>query len=209
MGNNSHKPAIRFQGFTDAWEQRKLGDIADTKTGPFGTQLSAKEYTASGIPVINVKNIGTGCIQENDLDYVSESTAKRLSDHIIQENDIVFGRKGAIGRHAIIGKTQNNWVQGSDCIRVRFKPGIVASYVNAQLQTANVIDHLSMNAYGSTMLTLTTDMINSIPLLMPEEAEQSEIAHVFSDIDNLITLYHLKLEKLKNIKQSLLQNMFV
>ena len=119
-----------------------MGDIADTKTGPFGTQLSAKEYTASGIPVINVKNIGTGCIQENDLDYVSESTAKRLSDHIIQENDIVFGRKGAIGRHAIIGKTQNNWVQGSDCIRVRFKPGIVASYVNAQLQTANVIDHL-------------------------------------------------------------------
>ena len=207
--DGSNNPEIRFIGFTDPWEQRKLGDIADTKTGPFGTQLSAKEYTASGIPVINVKNIGTGCIQENDLDYVSESTAKRLSDHIIQENDIVFGRKGAIGRHAIIGKTQNNWVQGSDCIRVRFKPGIVASYVNAQLQTANVIDHLSMNAYGSTMLTLTTDMINSIPLLMPEEAEQSEIAHVFSDIDNLITLYHLKLEKLKNIKQSLLQNMFV
>ena len=207
--DGSNNPEIRFIGFTDPWEQRKLGDIADTKTGPFGTQLSAKEYTASGIPVINVKNIGTGCIQENDLDYVSESTAKRLSDHIIQENDIVFGRKGAIGRHAIIGKTQNNWVQGSDCIRVRFKPGIVASYVNAQLQTANVIDHLYMNAYGSTMLTLTTDMINSIPLLMPEEAEQSEIAHVFSDIDNLITLYHLKLEKLKNIKQSLLQNMFV
>ena len=179
------------------------------RDGSNNPEISAKEYTASGIPVINVKNIGTGCIQENDLDYVSESTAKRLSDHIIQENDIVFGRKGAIGRHAIIGKTQNNWVQGSDCIRVRFKPGIVASYVNAQLQTANVIDHLSMNAYGSTMLTLTTDMINSIPLLMPKEAEQSEIAHVFSDIDNLITLHHLKLEKLKNIKQSLLQNMFV
>ena len=185
-----------------------MGDIADTKTGPFGTQLSAKEYTASGIPVINVKNIGTGCIQENDLDYVSESTAKRLSDHIIQENDIVFGRKGAIGRHAIIGKTQNNWVQGSDCIRVRFKPGIVASYVNAQLQTANVIDHLSMNAYGSTMLTLTTDMINSIPLLMPEEAEQSEIAHVFSDIDNLITLHQRKYEKLITVKKSMLEKMF-
>ena len=207
--DGSNNPEIRFIGFTDPWEQRKLGDIADTKTGPFGTQLSAKEYTTSGIPVINVKNIGTGFIQENDLDYVSEGTAKRLNDHIIRENDIVFGRKGAIGRHAIIGKTQNNWVQGSDCIRVRFKPGIVASYVNAQLQTTNVIDYLSMNAYGSTMLTLTTDMINSIPLLMPEEAEQAEIAHVFSDIDNLITLHQRKLEKLKNIKQSLLQNMFV
>ena len=208
MGNNSHKPAIRFQGFTDAWEQRKLGDIADTKTGPFGTQLSAKEYTTSGIPVINVKNIGTGCIQENDLDYVSEGTAKRLNDHIIRENDIVFGRKGAIGRHAIIGKTQNNWVQGSDCIRVRFKPGIVASYVNAQLQTTNVIDYLSMNAYGSTMLTLTTDMINSIPLLMPEEAEQAEIAHVFSDIDNLITLHQRKYQKLITVKKSMLEKMF-
>ena len=192
--DGSNNPEIRFIGFTDPWEQRKLGDIADTKTGPFGTQLSAKEYTTSGIPVINVKNIGSGCIQENDLDYVSEGTAKRLNDHIIRENDIVFGRKGAIGRHAIIGKTQNNWVQGSDCIRVRFKPGIVASYVNAQLQTTNVIDYLSMNAYGSTMLTLTTDMINSIPLLMPEEAEQAEIAHVFSDIDNLITLHQRKFE---------------
>lgn len=59
----------------------KLNDIAELKTGPFGTQFSASEYVSEGIPVINVKNIGYGSIIETGLDHVSKNTLERLSEH--------------------------------------------------------------------------------------------------------------------------------
>lgn len=68
----------------------KLNDIAELKTGPFGTQFSASEYVSEGIPVINVKNIGYGSIIETGLDHVSKNTLERLSEHKLKEGDIVF-----------------------------------------------------------------------------------------------------------------------
>ena len=208
MAAKRNVPQLRFPGFTDDWEQRKLGDIAEIKTGPFGTQLNAKEYTIEGVPVINVKNIGNGNVRIVDLDYVSEVTASRLKEHRIKENDIVFGRKGAIGRHTIIRKPEDGWLQGSDCIRVRFDKGVDALYVNATLQTKHVLDYLSANAYGSTMLTLTTDMIAGIPCFMPENAEQAKIAQLIDNIDNLITLHQRNLDAVRQYKMGMLQKMF-
>ena len=95
----------------------KLGDIADFKTGPFGTQFKASEYTQTGIPVINVKNIGNGLIIEGEIEYISPKTRDRLSSHIIHHGDIVFARKGSVERHAYIEKKYDGWVQGSDCIK--------------------------------------------------------------------------------------------
>ena len=97
----------------------KLREISELKTGPFGTQFSAKEYVSEGIPVINVKNIGYGNIISEGLDYVGNSTLERLSEHKLKTGDIVFGRKGSVDRHCLITKEQDGWMQGSDCIRVR------------------------------------------------------------------------------------------
>lgn len=123
-------PEIRFPGFDGEWSHCVLGDTAEIKTGPFGTQLSSNEYVHQGVPVINVKNIGIGHIIDSDLDYISEEKASSLHEHIILAGDIVFGRKGAIDRHAIINIQQSGWVQGSDCIRVRFNDTVVPSYFN-------------------------------------------------------------------------------
>ena len=207
--NGAKVPEFRFKGFTGDWEQRKLGDISDIKTGPFGTQLKATEYVPSGTPVINVKNIGAGCILDEELDYVPEQTAMRLSEHKIIVNDIVFGRKGAIGRHAIIGSPQNGWLQGSDCIRVRLNESVEPSYVNGYLQSGNVYDYLSIYAYGSTMLTLTTDMISSIPVSFPKKEEQKAIGKYLSELGTLITLHQRKADALKALKKGMLQKMFV
>src|SRR5699024_4518562 len=98
------------------WKVNRLKYAAVVKTGPFGTQLSASEYSDEGIPVINVKNIGYGTIIEDDLDYVPDEVCQRLAQHQLQLGDIVFGRKGAVDKHAIITESQIGWVQGSDCI---------------------------------------------------------------------------------------------
>ena len=65
------------------------------QTGPFGTQLKASDYTDEGVPVINVRNIGYGDLRPEKLEFVPEGTAERLSVHVLQESDIVLGRKGA------------------------------------------------------------------------------------------------------------------
>jgi len=94
---------------------------AELKTGPFGTQLKASEYTKSGIPVINVRNIGMGGIKPDKLEYISDETRNRLSSHVLLKDDIVFGRKGAVERHVFIRSEQHGWFQGSDCLRLRLK----------------------------------------------------------------------------------------
>ena len=198
-------PEIRFPGFTAPWKQCELGEISSIKTGPFGTQLSAKEYVPYGRPVINVKNIGTGYVIEKDLDCISEQTALRLKDHILFENDVVFGRKGAIDRHAFIKREQNGWLQGSDCIRVRVSPGFLGSYFNAYLQTTIANTYLSTKAHGSTMSTLTTNMISSLPVWLPELAEQKHIAKTISCIDDCITFHQRELEAEQQKKKALMQ----
>ena len=88
--------------FVDAGE-------ANIKTGPFGTQLKAAEYVESGTPVINVRNVRFGEIRKAKLEYINEKTTKRLSSHLLEEDDIVFGRKGAVERHAFITKDQSGY----------------------------------------------------------------------------------------------------
>ena len=93
---------------------------AELKTGPFGTQLKASDYTENGTPVINVRNIGFGGIKVDKLEFISPATRDRLSSHVLKNEDIVFGRKGAVERHVFIRQEQNGWFQGSDCLRLRF-----------------------------------------------------------------------------------------
>ena len=120
----------------------KNGEI-EIKTGPFGTQLKAAEYVESGTPVLNVKNLGYSTVVTTKVDYVGEKTLERLSMHILKEGDIVFGRKGAVDRHAYIGANEAGWMQGSDCIRLRVKTNkINPRYLSYYFLSRNNSDYL-------------------------------------------------------------------
>ena len=165
----------------------KLNDIAELKTGPFGTQFSASEYVSEGIPVINVKHIGYGSIIEKGLDHVSKNTLERLSEHKLKEGDIVFGRKGSVDRHCLIRREQNGWMQGSDCIRVRFTDASVYSeFVSYYLLTDAVKMKIDNSAVGSTMASLNTDILRDIDIILPDYAEQKSIALTLGIIDKKI-----------------------
>ena len=166
----------------------KLRDISELKTGPFGTQFSASEYVAEGIPVINVKNIGYGSILVSGLDHVSENTLEKLSEHKLQEGDIVFGRKGSVDRHCLIRKGQDGWMQGSDCIRVRFTDATVyPEFVSYYLLTDAVKMKINNSAVGSTMASLNTDILGDIDIILPDFEEQKRIALILGTIDKRIS----------------------
>src|SRR4051812_24111724 len=104
------------------WRRLTIGELvenhqADVRTGPFGTQLRASDYTETGVPVLNVRNLGYGGVRKVNVDLVDAGVQERLSTHILRKNDVVFGRKGAVDRHALIRSAEAGWMQGSDCIR--------------------------------------------------------------------------------------------
>ena len=166
----------------------KLGELVDFQTGPFGTQFSASEYVNEGIPVINVKNIGVGMVIRENLDYISEQTRDRLSQHILKTGDIVFGRKGSVDRHAYIFQNENGWVQGSDCIRARKKTQVNMLFLSQYLEGNGVKKQIINAAVGSTMPSLNTDILKDVIVLLPNIEEQNRISEVLKKIDDKICL---------------------
>ncbi|SNT09999.1 type I restriction enzyme, S subunit [Azospirillum sp. RU38E] len=163
-------------------------DEAAIKTGPFGTQLKAAEYVEHGVPVINVRNIGFGTIRDEKLEFIDDTTANRLNSHRLRSNDIVFGRKGAVERHVLIGPNQNGWIQGSDCLRLRLNPGrIIPRFASYCL----LLDHhkswiMGQASHGATMPTLNQDIIERIELPQPPPSTQRRIVSILSAYDDLI-----------------------
>jgi type I restriction enzyme, S subunit len=120
----------------DQWRSTTIQEYvnrseAELKTGPFGTQLHASDYVENGTPVINVRNIGFGAVIPENLEYIADETVGRLSSHLLKTGDIVFGRKGAVERHAFIAPNQDSWFQGSDCLRLRVSsPELVPRFLS-------------------------------------------------------------------------------
>ena len=181
------------------------------KTGPFGTQLKASDYVAKGTPVINVRNIGLGTVVEEKLEYISDITRDRLKDHIVRENDIVFGRKGAVERHSFIDYKHNNWFQGSDCIRLRVNSGKIyprfMSYYFLTNDHKNAI--MQECAHGTIMASLNQSILKQMKLPMPKYSEQKAIAATLSCLDDKIELNNRINKNLEEMAQAIFKSWFV
>lgn len=161
---------------------------AEVKTGPFGTQLKASEYTCSGTPVLNVKNLGYSRVIRDKLDYVGDDTLARLSSHILKTGDIVFGRKGAVDRHAYITETENGWMQGSDCIRLRILNGSYnPRYISYCFLTQKHKKFMEMMcSHGTTMASLNQKIIEQISFPCPEREKQDQVVALLESFDKKI-----------------------
>lgn len=190
------------------WGTNRLRYVASVKTGPFGTQLSADEYVDEGVPIINVKNIGYGSILAEDLDFVPETVADRLSVHRLKIDDIVFGRKGAVDKHAIITDEYVDWVQGSDCIRVRSNSEIDSGYLNYLFDSTYFGSYVMLYAVGSTMPSMSSDILLNARILIPPVHEQREIAAYLNSqcgkIDAIIKNKQAQLDTIRQHKKSLI-----
>lgn len=163
------------------------GSVA-IKTGPFGTQLKASEYVSHGTPVLNVRNLGYATVNVDKLEMVSDETLERLSAHKLMTDDIVFGRKGAVERHAYISANENGWMQGSDCIRLRvlsdsINPRYLSYYFLTKQHKAFM---MAMCSHGTTMASLNQKIIEKITFPMPDRSVQDNIVSVLATLDERI-----------------------
>ena len=181
------------------------------KTGPFGTQLKASEYVEYGTPVLNVRNLGFGTVNSDKLEMVSNETLERLDAHRLIKGDIVFGRKGAVERHAFVSENENGWMQGSDCIRLRVlndavNPRFLSYYFLTKQHKAFMI---SMCSHGTTMASLNQKIIEKIEIPLPERSIQDKIVEILSVFDKRIMINQKINKNLEQQAQAYFDELFV
>lgn len=157
---------------------------ADYQTGPFGTMLKASEYSAEGSPLISVGEIREGYFTIYDhTPRICERIKLKLPQFVLEEGDIVFGRKGAINRNAIVTKSQAGWFLGSDGIRLRLTEKHDPAFFSYFLRTAMIGQWLLSNGPGAIMPSLNQKILDRVPLFLPPKSEQQRISGVLSAID--------------------------
>lgn len=204
-------PEIRFAGFAEPWEQRRLGDISEIRTGPFGSTLHADDYVSNGIPIITTEHFKSGILPQstNGLPQVSEADYMRLSAYTLDDGDIVFSRVGSIDINAIITPFQNNWLFSGRVLRVRPQNEVSSKFLHARLETESIKADIRTRAVGQTMPSINTEILKNTTLVFPTSLEeQGQIGLHFAHLDNLLTLYQRKLDRLVILKQAMLEKMF-
>lgn len=185
-------------------------DGGSIKTGPFGTVLKASEYTAEGVPLISVREIGHGMFHVDErTPRVNAATTSRLPEYLLEEGDIVFARKGGIERCALVGMKQAGWFLGSDGIRLRPPKTCDARFLAASLQTVAVKEWLIQNSTGSTMASLNQGTVARLPISLPGIKEQVRVADILSALGDRIILLRETNTTLEALAQALFKSWFV
>ena len=182
--------------------------LKNIQTGPFGSQLHAEDYIEGGICVINPANIVEGCIVPDNRCSVTESKAQELSRHILNKGDIVFARRGEMGRCAYFGGGFRQYLCGTGCIKIQCNANLMPEFISWFLQTSCVKQYLTLNSVGTTMANLNTTIISSIPVVFPPISEQEKVVEYIKnkncEIDCALKNKLSIVEKLTEYKKSLI-----
>lgn len=174
------------------WQTQTLGEICDegggeVRTGPFGSQLHESDYSEMGTPVVMPKDIIEGRVSERTVARIADEHVNRLAQHQLRTGDIVYGRRGDIGRQALITPRESGWLCGTGCLRIT--PGesrVDSTYLHYYLRDAKVIEGIAQQAIGATMPNLNTTILRGIQVRFPPASEQKRIASILSAYDDLI-----------------------
>lgn len=193
------------------WESKTLGEISlSIQTGPFGSQLHQSDYLDEGIPVVMPRDLVNGTISEESIARVSKEHVERLEKHKIQEGDILYSRRGDVGRCAFASGREIGWLCGTGCLKVRFdKEKVEPKFVFYQLKKAETIGWVVNHAVGSTMLNLNTSILSAVPVDIPKIETQRKIVSILSAYDELIENNQKQIKLLEEAAQRLYKEWFV
>jgi len=197
------------------WEFTTLGEVCrrgggNIQTGPFGSQLHAADYVPVGVPSIMPTNIGENRIVEDGIVRITEADANRLGQHRLRAGDIVYSRRGDVGKRALIREREEGWFCGTGCLKVRLGSGVVDPlFASLYLGHPSVKEWIVRHAVGATMPNLNTSIMSAVPFALPPLSEQKAIAHILGTLDDKIELNRRMNATLEAMAGTLFQSWFV
>ena len=210
--NGSNVPEIRFAGFTDAWEQRKLSDIATMHARIGWQNLRTSEFLDNGdYMLITGTDFQDGAINYSTCHYVERE--RYIQDRHIQitNGSILITKDGTLGKVAYVQglKMPATLNAGVFNVELRDDNAVDGKYLFQYLKAPYLMDYVSKKATGGTIKHLNQNILVDFPVVLPIYEEQAKIGEFFFSLDALITLHQRKYEKLQNLKKACLEKMFV
>ena len=181
---------------------KKIKDIAIVKIGPFGSSLHKSDYVSGGTPLINPIHMSEGKILPDENFTITNEKKKELETYLLQTNDIIFGRRGDIGRCALVTRKENGYLCGTGSLFVRFQVNINPIYCINYLSTRFVKDYLVQNAKGATMLNLNSKIIENVPMLFPSLDLQNQFASKIEAIEHQKELIKQSIKEVETLLNS-------
>ena len=199
MTKKSDAPAIRFKGFSDAWEQRKVGEVSESYSG--GTpSVGVKEYYGGQIPFIRSAEINS---EITEL-FLTEEGLKNSSARLVAVGDILYALYGATSGE--VGRARLKGAINQAILAIKPHTDYDSEYLAQWLRKSkhSIIETYLQGGQGNLSGTIVKELSVDFPSLK----EQKAIGDFFRQLDNLITLHQRKFEKLTNVKKSMLEKMF-
>ena len=205
MKENKTKPDIRFKGFTEAWEQRKLGTLCSLITK--GT--TPKDKSGNGeVNFIKVENID---IDNGEITSTSKISIAEHEGYLkrskLKENDILFSIAGTLGRVSVVKSSILPANTNQALAILRINEGYIP-YLTTVLKGQAVEDFIRRNPTIGAQPNLSLEQVNNLDISYPNYDEQVRIGQYFSNLDHLITLHQRECDQLKELKKSMLKKMF-
>jgi type I restriction enzyme S subunit len=197
------------------WSSVSLGTICaegggTIRTGPFGSQLHDSDYATVGTPVVMPKDIVNGRVSEATIARVGEEHVRRLAQHQLSVGDIVYGRRGDIGRRALVTATEAGWLCGTGCLRISPDSSVVEPrFLFYALGHPATTEAITKKAVGATMLNLNTTILREVQLLLPDLLTQERIASILGAYDDLIEVNRRRIAFLEEMARRLFEDWFV
>lgn len=202
--NQAKYPQLRFKGFTDPWEQRKLSDFSKTTYGGGTPKTAVTEYWDGNIPWIQSSNLTVDDVQEVNLDkFITDDAIKNSAAKLIPANSIAIVTRVGVGKLTLMKQdfaTSQDFLSLSE-LHVDEQFGLYSIYKLLQKELNNI--------QGTSIKGMTkADLLTKDIMIPVEKDEQIKIGSFFKQLDDTITLHQRKLAKLKELKQGYLQKMF-
>ena len=205
--NGSNIPEIRFKGFTDPWEQRKLNELVIIERG--GSPRPIDKFITNDANGLNWVKIGDAPQQGN---YITKTAEKIIPEGLsktreVHPGDLILSNSMSFGKPyimAINGCIHDGWLLIRDTNKV-----FDLKFLCQMLGIEQMLSQYKALAAGSTVNNLNKELVGNTNVKIPNIKEQQQIGDYFANLDNLITLHQRELEKLQNIKKSMLEKMFV
>jgi type I restriction enzyme S subunit len=190
------------------WKSKKIKDFSHIKIGPFGSALHAEDYVENGIPLVNPSHMNNGQIIHSLNKTISEKKSKELVAYLLKKDDVVIGRRGEIGRCAIVTEKEEGFICGTGSIFLRFFDYMDPLYFYFVFTSKPIVKNLLNEAKGATMLNLNSKIIGNVNIIVPPLSLQTQFAERVKAIEQQKALIEQSIADVQQLFDSAMDKYF-